>query len=128
MLIISIKLPLNVICHIIFTLFLKVCCTLHVIHIIHEILYIQHICILNIVIELSKNLISKNLKMKKSLFLCVGLFVLSPLLFPYRGDWTQALSSECKIDQAGLADWMSLIPSNFINEISPNPEVLIANT
>ena len=38
---------------------------------------------------------------------CVCLFVLHPLLFPYRGSGTRFLSSASKTDQANFTDWMS---------------------
>ena len=33
-----------------------------------------------------------------------------------------------KIEQADLKDWISLLPSNLMEEISPNPEILHADT
>ena len=40
----------------------------------------------------------------------------------------RALSSTFKTDQADFTDWMSFLPSNFIEEISSNTEALNANT
>ena len=60
---------------------------------------------------------------------CVGVvFVLHPSSFPYKGDRTRAISSECKTDQADFKDWMSSLPSNLTKEISPNAEVFSAST
>ena len=53
------------------------------------------------------------------------LFILHSLLFPSRDGKMRALSSECNIDQT---DSMSFLPSNLIEEVSPNPEVLAWNT
>ena len=58
-------------------------------------------------------------------FVCI---CLSPLLFPFRGGRPGALSSAYKADCADFTDWMSLLPSNIMEEISPNKEVLNANT
>ena len=61
-------------------------------------------------------------------FVCVFVFVLSPLLFASRGVRLRALSSECKIDQVDFADWMSFLQSDSMEEISPNPEARSADT
>ena len=53
------------------------------------------------------------------------LFILHSLLFPSRDGKMRALSSECNIDQT---DSMPFLPSNLIEEVSPNPEVLAWNT
>ena len=37
----------------------------------------------------------------------------------------KGLNSECKIDQANFIDWMSFLPSIFMEEISTNPEAQI---
>ena len=47
-------------------------------------------------------------------------FDLRPLLFPYRGGKMRALSCACKTDQAGFTDRMFFLPSNLMEEISPN--------
>ena len=39
-----------------------------------------------------------------------------------------AFNFECRIDPADFTDRMSFLPSNFMEEISPNPEALNANT
>lgn len=49
------------------------------------------------------------------------------ILFPSRGNGTLALGSECKTEQTHN-DWTTLLPSNFIEEISHNPKTLNANT
>ena len=54
-------------------------------------------------------------------------FVLRLLLSPSSGGRTQPLSSGCKTDKADFTDWVSSLPSNFMEEISPNPEALNAN-
>ena len=59
-------------------------------------------------------------------YMCV--FFLYLLLFPSRDARTSALSSECKIAQAHVTDWISFLPSNLMEEISPNPEALGVNT
>ena len=41
---------------------------------------------------------------------------------------TWAFSSECKTDQSDFTDWMNFLLSNLMEEISPNPEALNANT
>ena len=51
-----------------------------------------------------------------------------PLLFPSRGRRTRTFSSEPKIDQADFTNWMPFISFILMEEISPNPEALIANT
>ena len=62
------------------------------------------------------------------IYKCVYVFVLCPLLFPYREGRTRALSSACKTNRADSTDWMPFLPSNFIEEISFNTEALDANT
>ena len=57
-------------------------------------------------------------------FVCV--FVLRLLLLPSREGRTLALRSECKIDQADFTDWMSFLPSDLIEEISQDSDVLRA--
>ena len=42
------------------------------------------------------------------------------------GMW--ALFSECKIAQGDLTNWMSLLPSNIVDENSPNPDALSIST
>ena len=49
---------------------------------------------------------------------------LSPLLFPFRGGRPGALSSAYKADCADFTDWMSLLPSNIMEEISPQRKYL----
>ena len=44
------------------------------------------------------------------------------LLFPSRGARTQILSGEFRINQADYTDWMSFLPPNLMEEISPDPE------
>ena len=39
-----------------------------------------------------------------------------------------ALNLEWKIDQGGFIDWMSFLTTILMEEISPNPEVISANT
>ena len=41
---------------------------------------------------------------------------------------TRALSSTCKTEQADLTIWMSFLPSNPMEKISPNTEALNVNT
>ena len=53
---------------------------------------------------------------------------LCPLLFPCREGRKQALSSVSKSDQADFTDWVFYLPSNHMEEISPNTETLNANT
>ena len=43
--------------------------------------------------------------------MCV--FALRPLLFHFTGGRMRALSSEFKIDQAAVTDWMSCLTSNL---------------
>ena len=50
------------------------------------------------------------------------------LLLNEGGSWTSALSSGCKTDRVDFINRMSFLPSNLIEEISPNTEALIANT
>ena len=57
---------------------------------------------------------------------CVCVFVLCPLLFPYRGGRTQAFSSAPLTDKADFK--MCFLPSNLMEEISPNTEALNTNT
>ena len=47
---------------------------------------------------------------------------------PLWRDRTWGSSSECNIDQTDFTYWMSFLPSNLREEISPNPEALCANT
>ena len=49
-------------------------------------------------------------------------------IIPCRGGWMRTLSSARKTDQANFTDWMSILPSNLTEEISPNTEALRANT
>ena len=56
--------------------------------------------------------------------MCV--FDLHPL-FPSSGGRTRALSSDCKIDQSDLTDWMSFPQSNPMEKINSNLESLSAN-
>lgn len=56
------------------------------------------------------------------------MFVLHHLLFPFRGGKTRALNSECKADQDNFTDWMSFLPSNLVEEITPNPKALSKST
>ena len=57
----------------------------------------------------------------------VCVFVLNPLIFPYRGNRTWALSSACKTDQGDFTDWMPFLPSNLMKKVSSNTEALSAN-
>ena len=57
----------------------------------------------------------------------LSLFVFCPFLFPSRKFREWALSSESKVDQADFLYWMFL-SSNLMDEISPNPKTLNANT
>ena len=59
--------------------------------------------------------------------MCVCVFVSRPLLFPYRGGRMQALSIACKTDQDEFTDWMSILPSNLMEEISPDAKPLNIN-
>ena len=59
---------------------------------------------------------------------CVCVFVLRPSLLHRRGGRTQDLSSACKTERADFTTSMSFLPSNLMAEISPNREVLNANT
>ena len=38
------------------------------------------------------------------------------------------LSCECKIDQAGITDWMAFLPYNLMEEISTNQQAPSINT
>ena len=58
----------------------------------------------------------------------VHMLVLRPLLFCSIGGRTRALSTKCKIDQVDFIDWISFQPSNLMEEISSNPEILRTNT
>ena len=50
-------------------------------------------------------------------------------LFPFSGVRMKVFYIEKqKIEQADLKDWISLLPSNLMEEISPNPEILHADT
>ena len=40
----------------------------------------------------------------------------------------QIKKQQCTTDQADLTDWMSFLPSNLMEEISPNTEALNANS
>ena len=62
------------------------------------------------------------------LSMCMCLFVLHSSLLPHSGGRTKALISACKIDQADFTDWVSILPSNLVEEISLNTEVLGTNT
>ena len=53
-------------------------------------------------------------------YVCVCVFDLHPLLFPAIGRRTCTLRSGCKIDKANFEVWMSFIPCNFLEEISPH--------
>ena len=57
------------------------------------------------------------------MFVCVCVFVLPPSLFPLRGK-TQVLSSKYKLTKLNL----QIRCPNSIEEVSPNPEALSANT
>ena len=52
----------------------------------------------------------------------------SSLLFPSRGRRTRTFSSESKIGQADFTNWIPFVSFILMEEISPNPEALIANT
>lgn len=54
------------------------------------------------------------------------MFVLCPLLFPYREG--NERNSACKTDQTNFTDWMSFLPSNLIEEIGPKTEDIGTNT
>lgn len=54
-------------------------------------------------------------------------FVLRPLIFLSRGSRTQAASSECKLTKL-ILQIGCLSHHNFMEKISPNLEVLSANT
>ena len=56
----------------------------------------------------------------------VCVFVLHPLVWPYRRSETRVLSSVSKTDQANFTDWMSW--SNLMEKISTNTDALSANT
>ena len=62
------------------------------------------------------------------LCVCVSVFALCPAFLPNRGARIWASTSECKIDQTDFAYWMSLVPSNLMEGISPNLEALSPNT
>ena len=49
-------------------------------------------------------------------------------IIPYRGGRVRALSSVYKTDQVDFTSWISFLPSNHLEEISPNPEALNVNT
>ena len=55
---------------------------------------------------------------------CVCFFNLCHLLFHYKRGYTQALCCACKTDQADFIDWMSFLPHNFVENISPNTEAI----
>ena len=57
---------------------------------------------------------------------CVCLF--KSFLFLSRWGGTRVLSSECKTDLADVTDRICVLLSTLIEEISPNPEALRANT
>ena len=59
-------------------------------------------------------------------FLCV--FVLHPLLLPYKGGRSGALNSACKTGQADFTDWMYFLPSSLMEEISHKLEAVVTNT
>ena len=54
----------------------------------------------------------------------VCVFTLRPFLFPYGEVKTQYLSSARKTDQADFTDWMSFLPFNFMEKISPKQKYL----
>ena len=39
----------------------------------------------------------------------------------------RALSSECRGEGADFTNWMTFLPSDLVEEISPNPEALSGN-
>ena len=45
------------------------------------------------------------------------MFALGPLFSPARRDREWVFSSECKIDQANLTDWMAFLTCNSMEEI-----------
>ena len=55
-------------------------------------------------------------------------FVLHPLLFLYKKGRARALISGCETNQGDFTIWIYFLPSNLIEEISPNTEGLSENT
>ena len=49
-------------------------------------------------------------------------------LFPKIGVRSEVLSCKCKTKKAYFTGWMSFLPRNLMEEISPNSEILSANT
>lgn len=65
---------------------------------------------------------------KQQFFLCVCVFVLRPLSFPTWGNREWAVNSEYKIDQADITEWISFLPSTFMEEVSPDLEATSAKS
>ena len=61
------------------------------------------------------------------LWVCMFVFVLHPLLFLYKKGRARALISECETNQGDFTIWIYFLPSNLIEEISPNTEGLSEN-
>ena len=55
--------------------------------------------------------------------MCVGLRFI-PLLFPYSGGRTRALSPACKTNQVDFPDYVLFLPPNPMEKISLNTEAL----
>ena len=49
---------------------------------------------------------------------------INPLLFPTRRVKTRALKLWMQLGQADFTDWISFLPYNLAEEISPNPDAL----
>ena len=47
---------------------------------------------------------------------------------PITGVVARALSSVCKTDRANFTDWMPFLPSNIMEQISPNTVALSVST
>ena len=61
--------------------------------------------------------------MKQFLDLSLFFFVLRRLSFSYKRRRTPTLSPECKFDEADFTDWMSVPPSNLLDDTSSKSDV-----
>ena len=65
------------------------------------------------------------------LFMCVCVrvhIVSSSFIIPLERSLDAGFKLYIEIDQVDFPDWINLLPSNFMEEINPNPEALSSKT
>ena len=62
-------------------------------------------------------------------YVCVRVgIVSSSFIIPLERSFDAGFKLYIEIDQVDFTDWINLLPSNFMEEINPNPEALSSKT